>query len=120
MCRRLTAWRFTSLDLVRARRLREIESVFDANAELAALVVDLSEEVARLRRRLHVLELPVNDDAVRDAGHVEAGAAVFHPFLRHGVELLRRHAQHLRRDDEARARFLLVDEVVDAGHGVSF
>lgn len=51
----LTAWRFTSLDLVRARRLREIESVFDANADLAALVVDLSEEVARLRRRLHVL-----------------------------------------------------------------
>jgi len=51
----ITAWRFTSLDLVRARRLREIESVFDANADLAALVVDLSEEVARLRRRLHVL-----------------------------------------------------------------
>lgn len=51
----LTAWRFTSLDLVRARRLHEIESVFDANADLAALVVDLSEEVARLRRRLHVL-----------------------------------------------------------------
>jgi len=51
----LTGWRFTSLDLVRARRLREIESVFDANADLAALVVDLSEEVARLRRRLHVL-----------------------------------------------------------------
>ncbi|MBB5606910.1 MULTISPECIES: MerR family transcriptional regulator [unclassified Janthinobacterium] len=51
----LTAWRFTSLDLVRARRLREIESVFDANADLAALVVDLSDEVARLKRRLHVL-----------------------------------------------------------------
>ena len=51
----LTAWRFTSVDLARARRLREVESVFDANADLAALVVDLSEEVARLRRRLHVL-----------------------------------------------------------------
>ena len=51
----LTAWCFTSLDLVRARRLHEIESVFDANAELAGLVVDLSEEVARLRRRLQVL-----------------------------------------------------------------
>ena len=49
------AWRFTSVDLVRARRLREVESVFDANDELAALVVDLSEEVARLRRRLQVL-----------------------------------------------------------------
>lgn len=51
----LEAWRFTSVDLVRARRLREVETVFDANAELAALVVDLSEEVARLRRRLQVL-----------------------------------------------------------------
>lgn len=49
------SWRFTSADLARARRLREIEAVFDANADLAALVVDLSEEVARLRRRLHVL-----------------------------------------------------------------
>lgn len=51
----LEAWRFTSVDLLRARRLREVETVFDANAELAALVVDLSEEVARLRRRLQVL-----------------------------------------------------------------
>ena len=51
----LTAWRFTSLDLVRARRLREIESVFDANADLGGLVVDLSDDVARLRRRLRVL-----------------------------------------------------------------
>lgn len=51
----VSAWRFTSVDLVRARRLREVEAVFDANAELAALVVDLSEEVARLRRRLQVL-----------------------------------------------------------------
>ena len=50
-----TAWRFTSVDLARARHLREVEAVFDANADLAALVVDLSEEVARLRRRLHVL-----------------------------------------------------------------
>lgn len=50
-----SGWRFTSIDLARARHLREIESVFDANADLAALVVDLSEEVARLRRRLHVL-----------------------------------------------------------------
>ncbi|MET3134697.1 chaperone modulatory protein CbpM [Oxalobacteraceae bacterium GrIS 1.11] len=47
-----TAWRFTSIDLVRARRLREIERVFDANDELAALVVDLTEEVRRLKARL--------------------------------------------------------------------
>lgn len=46
-------WRFTSVDLVRARRLREIERVFDANEDLAALVVDLTEEVRRLKARLH-------------------------------------------------------------------
>ena len=48
-------WRFTSIDLVRARRLRQVECDFDADEDLAALVVDLSEEVARLKRRLHVL-----------------------------------------------------------------
>nr|WP_038500473.1 MerR family transcriptional regulator [Janthinobacterium agaricidamnosum] len=48
----VTAWRFSSLDLSRARRLRDIENVFDANEELAALVVDLSEEVRRLKNRL--------------------------------------------------------------------
>ena len=49
------AWRFTSVDLVRARQIRRIEQDFDANEDLAALVVDLSEEVQRLRTRLHVL-----------------------------------------------------------------
>ena len=42
--------RFTSVHLVRARRLRDIERTFDANEELAALVVDLLEELERLRR----------------------------------------------------------------------
>jgi chaperone modulatory protein CbpM len=42
--------RFTSIHLLRARRLRDIERMFDANEELAALVVDLIEEVERLRR----------------------------------------------------------------------
>ena len=46
------AWRFTSVDLVRARRLCEIERTFDADQELAALVVDLSDEVRRLKARL--------------------------------------------------------------------
>ena len=50
-----SGWRFTSVDLVRARRLREIETAFEANDELAALVVDLSDEVRRLRARLHLL-----------------------------------------------------------------
>ena len=41
--------RFTSVQLLRARRLADIERTFDANDELAALVVDLIEEVERLR-----------------------------------------------------------------------
>ena len=48
-----SGWRFTSVDLVRARRLRDIEVTFEANDELAALVVDLSDEVRRLKARLH-------------------------------------------------------------------
>jgi chaperone modulatory protein CbpM len=43
--------RFTSVQLLRARRLAEIERTFEANDELAALVVDLIEEVERLRGR---------------------------------------------------------------------
>jgi len=46
------AWRFTSVDLVRARSLLRIEHAFDANEEVAALVVDLTEEVRRLKQRL--------------------------------------------------------------------
>ena len=42
--------RFTSVELLRARRLADIERTFEANEELAALVVDLIEEVERLRR----------------------------------------------------------------------
>ena len=42
--------RFTSMQLLRARRLADIERTFEANDELAALVVDLIEEVDRLRR----------------------------------------------------------------------
>lgn len=48
----VSAWRFTSVDLVRARRLRQVERDFEANDDVAALVVDLSEEVSRLRRKL--------------------------------------------------------------------
>jgi chaperone modulatory protein CbpM len=50
-------WRFTSVDLARARRLCEVERVFDAGDELAALVVDLSDEVRRLRGRLRAAGL---------------------------------------------------------------
>ena len=53
-------WRFASADLARARRLAALERDFDANQELAALVVDLIEEVARLRGRLRAAGLAVD------------------------------------------------------------
>ena len=53
----VTSWRFRSGDLVRARRLLRIERDFDANEDLAALVVDMGDEIRRLRARLHVLGL---------------------------------------------------------------
>ena len=46
-----TARRFASMQLSRARRMRAIEQDFDANQELAALVVDLLDEIHRLRAR---------------------------------------------------------------------
>ena len=52
--------RFASADLARARRLAALERDFDANQELAALVVDLIEEVARLRGRLRAVGLEVD------------------------------------------------------------
>lgn len=45
-------WYFVSTDLARARKLASIERDFDANEEIAALVVDLMEEVERLRNKL--------------------------------------------------------------------
>ena len=44
--------RFASLQLHRARRMLAMERDFDANQELAALVVDLLEELQNLRARL--------------------------------------------------------------------
>lgn len=51
----ITSVRFRSSDLVRARRLRNIEQAFDANEDIAALVLDLGDEIHRLRTRLRVL-----------------------------------------------------------------
>jgi chaperone modulatory protein CbpM len=51
-------WRFSGRDLLRARRLLELERQFDANPELAGLVVDLSEELDLLRSRLRRLGVP--------------------------------------------------------------
>lgn len=45
-------WRVTNLHLRRARRMREMERVFDAEPELAALVADLLEEMDQLHARL--------------------------------------------------------------------
>jgi chaperone modulatory protein CbpM len=53
----VTKLRFRSGDLARARRLLELERHFDADAELAALVIDLADEVRRLRARLRALGL---------------------------------------------------------------
>lgn len=44
--------RFTSADLRRARRVLELERMFDADPELAAIAADLMDEVERLRARL--------------------------------------------------------------------
>lgn len=45
-------WRFSSACLTRTRRIRALERDFDAVPELAALMVDLLEEVETLRARV--------------------------------------------------------------------
>ena len=47
-----SAWRFAAATLTRARRVAQLESAYEADPQLAALAVDLMEEVARLRRLL--------------------------------------------------------------------
>jgi len=53
----VTSLRFGSRDLDRVRRLLSIERDFEANEQIAALVIDLSDEVRRLRTRMRVLGL---------------------------------------------------------------
>ena len=48
----VTEWRFTSLHIARARRMREIERTYDAEPELAALVADMLEQMDEMRARL--------------------------------------------------------------------
>lgn len=43
---------FGSITLLRARRIAQLEFVFDADPQLAALTTDLIEQVAHLRARL--------------------------------------------------------------------
>ena len=47
-------WRFTSAQLLRARRMRDLERTFEAVPELAALVADMLEEMDELRARLRL------------------------------------------------------------------
>ena len=49
--RYIESYRFTSYDLKRARRMYQLERDFDAVPELAAIVVDLMEEVEQLRKK---------------------------------------------------------------------
>ena len=52
----VSEWRFSSADLRRAQRMRDIEREFEAAPELAALVADMLEEIDALRARLQRLE----------------------------------------------------------------
>lgn len=52
----LQGWRFDSLVVARLRSMRRTELCFGAEPELAALVADLEEEVARLRARLYAID----------------------------------------------------------------
>jgi chaperone modulatory protein CbpM len=45
-------WRFGALDLLRARRLARLVRDFEASTEAAALILDLLDEIERLRARL--------------------------------------------------------------------
>lgn len=46
------SWRFASASLRRVRRIAQMERIYDADPQLAALTADLMEEVRRLRRAL--------------------------------------------------------------------
>ena len=48
----LAEWRFAAVHVARARRMRDIERIYEAEPELAALMADLLEELDRLRARL--------------------------------------------------------------------
>lgn len=50
-----STWRFRGADLVRARDAQRLQHDFDANLEVVALMLDLMDEVRRLRGRLHSL-----------------------------------------------------------------
>jgi chaperone modulatory protein CbpM len=49
-------WRFAGATLVRARRIARLEHIYDADPQLAALTVDLMEEVAALRHAVQRMQ----------------------------------------------------------------
>ncbi|MCW0206696.1 chaperone modulator CbpM [Achromobacter veterisilvae] len=53
--RRPAEWRFYSMDLQRALDARRLERDFDASLDAVALILDLSQEVRRLKAQLRVL-----------------------------------------------------------------
>ena len=53
--RRPAEWRFYSVDLQRALDARRLERDFGASLDAAALILDLSQEVRRLKAQLRVL-----------------------------------------------------------------
>ena len=60
-CRRAPEWVGNAGQTLRARsrRVADLEASFDADPHLAALTVDLMEEVAELRHQLRQLRTPV-------------------------------------------------------------
>ena len=47
-----TSWRFSTHTVIRARRIADLERIFDADPQLAALTADLMEEVRQLRKQI--------------------------------------------------------------------
>ena len=54
------AWRFGALDLLRARRLARLARDFEASTEAAAVILDLLDEIARLRARLRRADMEID------------------------------------------------------------
>lgn len=50
----IDSWRFAATCIVRARRVALLEHNYEADPQLAAMTVDLMEEVLELRRRLQL------------------------------------------------------------------
>ncbi len=53
---RLSEWRFSQLELERARRARRLQHDFELDSASLPLVLELLNEVQHLRRRLKMLE----------------------------------------------------------------